>query len=356
MSTAPIAVNLDLYPQRRFDVIDVSQKVVEKVGDIIDKYPKAIYCSYHTTAGYLEQGICSKLQYSKTKIISYIKAYQDIFPMNADYIHDKMDLRDELSEDQRKVEPKNADSHLTFISSGLKNCATYFNNPEQPVYFIELDGVSEFGKRKRKTSALYYNVEEPIYEHTEGIPVSDHPIDAVSLRDPNLGYLDKLNEKLKAYDIEQGMIEISLDPDEKNAGLTVNEYETLLMQHDLTKVLKNPRKFMSEKGRYILKHPNKIPSRTKEYAMYDFIHLFNETMDSLKINGSKVEKLLSIFIAVPAERILRMRRSINLFVQKNEKDDNWRIVQGQYQSPILVQWKKPNNKTRNLHISITRFK
>ena len=66
MSTEPIAVNLDLSPQRRFDVIDVSQKVVEKVGDIIDIYPKAIYCSYHTTAGYLEQVVCSKLQYSST--------------------------------------------------------------------------------------------------------------------------------------------------------------------------------------------------------------------------------------------------------------------------------------------------
>jgi thiamine phosphate synthase YjbQ (UPF0047 family) len=356
MSTVPIAVNLELYPQRRFDVIDISQKVVEKVGDIIDKYPKAIYCSYHTTAGYLEQSICSKLQYSKTKIISYIKAYQDIFPMNADYIHDKMDLRDELSQDQRKTEPKNADSHLTFISSGLKNCTTYFNNPEQPVYFIELDGVSEFGKRKRQTSALYYYTEEPVYEHTESIPISNHHIDAISLRDPNLGYLEKLNEKLKAYDIEQGMVEISLDPEEKHAGLTVNEYETLLMQHDLTKVLKNPRKFMTEKGRYILKHPKLIPSRTKEYAMYDFIHLFNETMDSLKINGSKAEKLLSKFIAVPAERILRMRRSINLLVKKNEEDDNWRIVQGQYQSPILVQWKKSSKNIRNLRITITRFK
>lgn len=356
MSTEPIVVNLDLYPQRRFEVIDVSQKIVEKVGDIIDKYPRAIYCSYHTTAGYLEQTLCSKLHYSKAKIISYIKAYQDIFPMHADYIHDKMDLRDELSEDQRKVEPKNADSHLTFISSGLKNCATYFNNPEQPVYFIELDGVSEFGKRKRKTSALYYSVEEPVYQHTEAIPVSNHPIDAVSLKNPELGYLQKLNEKLKMYGIEQGMVEISLDENEKNAGLTVNEYETLLMQHDLMEVLKNPKKFMGEKSRYILKHPKQIPSRTKEYAMYDFIQLFNETMNTLKINGSKFEQLLSKFIAVPAERILRMRRSINLFVKKNEDDDNWRIVQGQYQSPILVQWKKSNKTTRNLNIAITRFK
>ena len=36
MKLEPIAINLELRPQRRFDVIDVSQKVVEEVGDIVD--------------------------------------------------------------------------------------------------------------------------------------------------------------------------------------------------------------------------------------------------------------------------------------------------------------------------------
>ena len=47
----PISVNLEVRPQRRFDVIDITQKVVEEVGDVIDKYPKAVYCSYHTKRG-----------------------------------------------------------------------------------------------------------------------------------------------------------------------------------------------------------------------------------------------------------------------------------------------------------------
>lgn len=356
MKLDPIAVSLEIRPQRRFDVLDISQKIVEEVGDVIDKYPKAIYCSYHTTAGYLEQSTCSKLDYSKSKIISYIKSYQKLFPMNADYTHDQMHKRTELSEEQKKVEPKNADSHLTFIGSGLKNCTIYKNNPDHPVYFIELDGVSDYGKRKRKTTALYYSKEEVVYKHKESIPVSDHHVDAVSLRDPKLGYLEKLNEKLKKYGIEKGMVEIAIDPAEQNAGITVNEYETLLMQNDLPEILQNPRKFVSEKGKYLLKNPKKILSRTKEYAMYDFIHLFNEVMTSLKVNGSAVEKTLSKLISVPAERILRMRRNINLLIKKDEAEDDWRIMQGRYQSPILIQWKKSYKKTRDIHITITRFK
>jgi len=36
-----------------------------------------------------------------------------------------MELRTELSDAQRKVEPRNADSHLTYIGAGLRNCVTY---------------------------------------------------------------------------------------------------------------------------------------------------------------------------------------------------------------------------------------
>lgn len=356
MFSNPIAINLELFPQRRFDVIDLSQKVVEQVGDIVDRYPKAVYCSLHTTAGFLEQSLCSRLDYSKSKIIAFIKAYQKLFPMDAAYTHDQMDLRQELSADQKTVEPKNADSHLTFIGSGLKNCIRYDHDPDHPVYFIELDGVSEHGKRKRKATALYYTEDEVVWRHKEAIPVSEHPVDAVSLRDPNLGYLEKLNEKLKQYGIENGMVEISIDPEEKNTGITVNEYETLLMQHDLPDILHNPRKFVAEKGKYLLKNPKKIPSRTKEYAMYDFIHLFNRVMNSMKINGSVLEKTLSKLIAVPAEKVLRMRKSINLLIKKDDDLNDWRIVQGKYQSPIVIQWKKSPSNLRNIHISITRFK
>ena len=36
-----------------------------------------------------------------------------------------MELRTDLSDEQKRVESRNGDSHLTFIGAGMRNCATY---------------------------------------------------------------------------------------------------------------------------------------------------------------------------------------------------------------------------------------
>jgi len=287
---------------------------------------------------------------------SYITAFQQLFPTNANYRHDVMELRNELSEAQRQIEPKNADSHLTFIGSGLRNCVTYRNTPNIPVYFIELDGVSEYGNRTRQLNAMFYNNEEIVFRQKVRVPLSKHPIDSVNLRDSKLGYLEKLNEILSKYEIEKGRIDISLDPKERFAGLTVNEYETLLMTYDLVQILKNPLKFMGEKGKYLLQHPGKIPTRTKEYAKYDFVQIFNELMDSFGMSQSVFEKLLARVIALPAEKFLGVKRHISFLISNNGLGDSAKIVQGRYQSPILVQWKEAPHALRSLILTITRYK
>jgi len=356
MTIRPQEISLDISPEYRFEIIDITKKISDLINGDRDRFQKTTYCSFHTTAGYLDQNLCSRLNHQKEKIRSYISTFQQLFPINANYRHDKMELRDELSVEQRQVEPKNADSHLTFIGSGLKNCVTYRNNPEQPVYFIELDGVSEQGHRTRQTNAMFYNDEEVVFQQKVSVPLSQHPIDSINLRDPKLGYLDKLNEILHTYEIENGRIDISLDPTERYAGLTVNEYETLLMTHDLVQILKNPMKFMGEKGKYLLQHPGKIPTRTKEYAKYDFVQIFNELMDSFGMSKSVVEKLLARLIALPAEKFLSVKRNISFLISNNGSNDAAKIVQGRYQSPILVQWKESPNASRTLTLTITRYK
>jgi len=356
MTSSPQEVSIDIAPQARFDIINITQKAAKKLNGEINGFKKATYCSFHTTAGYLEQSLCSRLNYNKERIESFIHAFQKLFPINAEYRHDQMNLRTELSDAQKLVEPKNADSHLTFIGSGLKNCVTYANSQEIPVYFIDLDGVSQFGhKRNRQTSVMYYNKEELVYQHKVAVPFSSHPIDSINLRNPKLGYIDKLNSLLEKFEIEHGKVEITLDATEKHAGLTVNEYETLLMTNDLVEVLRNPIKFMAPKGKYLLQHPNKIASRTRDYAKYDFVHIFNELMDSLNISESVLEKILSKFMAFPAERFLRMKRSVSLLVSSTNGGPA-KVVQGTYQSPILIQWKQTPKKARNLYLKITRFK
>ena len=356
MAIKPQEVSLDISPDYRFEIIDIKNKISDLINGDRDNYLKTTYCSFHTTAGYLDQNLCSILNHQKEKIRSYINTFQQLFPINANYRHDVMELRDELTAAERKVEPKNADSHLTFIGSGLRNCVTYQNNPDTPVYFIELDGVSEHGNRTRQTNAMFYNDEEIVFQQKVSVPLSRHPIDSINLRDPKLGYLDKLNELLRKFEIENGRIDISLDPDEQFAGLTVNEYETLLMTHDLMHVLKNPIKFMGEKSKYLLQHPEKIRSRTKEYAKYDFVHIFNELMDSFGMSQSVFEKVLARVIALPAEKFLGVKRNISFLISNNASNDTAKIVQGRYQSPILVQWKESPNTSRSLTLTITRYK
>ena len=120
MQSYPQEIFLTISPKERFDMIDIAKMAMEHVNGKADLYQKAMYSSFHTTAGYLEQSLCSRLQYNKDRIASYIRAFRHLFPINANYLHDKMELRSELSESQKKVEPKNARYHHTIITYRLK--------------------------------------------------------------------------------------------------------------------------------------------------------------------------------------------------------------------------------------------
>jgi len=64
--------------------------------------------------------------------------------------------------------------------------------------------------------------------------------------------------------------------------------------------------------------------------------------------------VLARTLAVPAARFFRMRRSVHLLVA--ERADSRRgFVEGQYQSPILVQWQRAHRPTRALHVTLTRL-
>lgn len=355
MSSPPVELTLEFEPKSRFEIIDVTSHIRANLGDKYYQYDKALYCSMHTTAGFLEQSLCARLQHSPNNVDPFFKAFQKLFPAGAAYQHDQLQLREELSDAQRQREPKNADSHLIFISAGLKNCVRYSNQPDIPVYLIELDGVNGAERRHRQTSVLAYNHEEVVLRETMQVPVSRHPVDSVNLRDEKLGFFAELNEKLRDLGITKGRVEIALNPAERNAGVTVNEYETLLMRYDLAEVLRNPLKFFAMQGKHMLLDPRAIPSKTINYAKYDLVHFFNEIMDAFGVSESVVEKILSKFIAVPAARFLHMKRDLSLLVTDRGHGGFGQIVHGTYQSPILVQWGTARGQTRKLDVVITRF-
>lgn len=156
--------------------------------------------------------------------------------------------------------------------------------------------------------------------------------------------------------LDKGRIDIALDPTERHVGLTVNEYETLLMRYDLADVLRDPLRLVAKQGMHMLSDPMAIPSKTMGYAKYDLVQVFNELMDAFRVSESVVEKILASFIRVPAARFLRMKRSISFLVSDSEDRRRGRIVQGTYQSPILVQWQRADHQVRRLDVTITRFK
>ncbi len=347
--------SLEISPESRLDVIDVRTRVGRQFGDVLTGFRKALYCSYHTTAGYFDQRLCERFNYNREALRDFVGSFQRLFPPNADYSHDQLQLRTELSEDQKREEPLNADSHLTYIGAGLANCVTYTNSPTRPVFFVDLDGVYRDKTRKRRTTVIAFNRERRLAELRLMVPVSSHPIDSISLKDGRLGVFEQLQALVERYEIDRGRIDISLAADESHAGLTVNEYETLLMKHDLTEVLRNPFRFMAQKGLHMLGDPKAIPGKALNYAKYDLVQVVNELLDKMGLSESLVERVIDKFLAFPAARFLWMKRSVSLLVSGSEENGHGPIIEGTYQSPVLVQWKKAQAQTRRLNVTLVRF-
>jgi thiamine phosphate synthase YjbQ (UPF0047 family) len=284
-----------------------------------------------------------------------VEAFRALFPEGAGYEHDRLERRDDLDPKQRAVEPRNGDSHLAFIASGLRACVTHPNRPGESVFFVDLDGMVEGRPRRRLTRLIGFHNERVVRSTRLQVPISTHPIDSVNLKDPRLGIYDQLADFVASAGVSKGRLRIVLDPTERHSALTVNEYETLLMQYDLAEVLRNPLRFFAEKSRHALANPRAVPAKTLGYAKYDFVRVLNKSLDTLGLRGSIVEKVLARTLAVPAARFFRMRRSVSLLVSDRE-DGTHGLIEGMYQSPILVQWQRAPRETRVLDVTLTELR
>jgi hypothetical protein len=355
VATLPTQIDLALVPSGRFDAIDVTRRVADQFGDLLSRYPRTLYCSFHTTAGYLDRSLAARLLHHQDKLALFFKALRVLFPPDAAYRHDQLDQRQELSAAQRQIEPRNGDSHLTFIGAGMRNCVTYSNAAAAPVFFVDLDGVNGGRARRRATSILAYEREELVERVRLSVPLSRHPIDSVNLADPKLGLLDAVDELLARSGLEKGRVDIALGAAERHAGLTVNEYETLLMQHDLAEVLRDPLRFAALKGRHLLDDPLAIPGKTLNYARYDVVRVINSLMEAFRVSESVVERLVARLMAVPARRFLRSRK-VSFLASDPEGAGRARLVRGVYQSPILVQWQTAQDQARQIEVSLVRLR
>ena len=352
MPAKPLDLTLELAPKARFDVVNLRSHFAAE-HRAIGAYPQCLYWSCHTTAGFLDRSLAARLQ--AQHIPTYVGAFRTIFPEGAGYEHDRLEHRHDLDSTQRAVEPRNADSHLAFIASGLRTCVTHPNRPGEPVCFVDLDGMNDGRPRRRLTRLIAFTRERLVDSTRIEVPVSEHPIDSVNLKDPRLGIYEQLAEFVTQTGVQKGRLRLSLDPAERHSALTINEYETLLMRHDLHEVIRNPLRFVAEKSRHALANPFAVPAKTLGYAKYDFVRVLNKSLDTLGLRGSILEKIMARTLAVPAARFFRTGRSVNLLISSSD-DNSSGIVEGTYQSPILVQWEHAPHQTRVLHASITEIR
>jgi thiamine phosphate synthase YjbQ (UPF0047 family) len=228
----PLDVTLEVAPRARFDVVDLRSRFAAE-HEALESYPRCLYWSFHTTAGFLDRSLAARL--SARHIPTYVDAFRTLFPEGAGYEHDRLDRRTDLDAEQRAVEPRNADSHLAYIASGLRTCVTHPNRAGENVFFVDLDGVYEGRPRRRQTRVIGFSRERLVESTRIEVPVSAHLIDSVNLKDPRLGVYEQLAQFVRQAGIAKGRLRVSLDPSERHSALTVNEYETLLMKYDLRK-------------------------------------------------------------------------------------------------------------------------
>ena len=348
----PLDITLEIAPRARFDVVDLRSNFAEEHAAVAP-YRNCLYWSFHTTAGFLDRSLAARL--SAQHIPTYVDAVRTFFPEGAGYEHDRLERRGDLDSMQRAVEPRNADSHLAFIAGGLRTCVMHPNRPNEQVYFVDLDGMNGSRPRRRLARLIAFTRERLVKSTRIEVPVSEHPIDSVSLKDPRLGIYSQLAEFVREAGVPKGRLRVSLDPTERHSALTVNEYETLLMRYNLAEVLRNPLRFVAEKSRHALANPRAVPAKTLGYAKYDMVRVMNKGLDALGLRGSIIEKAMARTLAVPASRFFRMHRSVNLLLSA-DKDGQPSIVEGTYQSPILVQWQNAPRKSRVLNLSITEIR
>ncbi len=354
MSLQPLDLTLDVVPRARFDMLDLRGRLDAAQRNALEPYPRCVCWSSHTTAGFLDRSVASRLG-ANEGIAAYLDAFRAIFPEGADYEHDQLERRIELDPAQRRIEPRNGDSHLAFIAAGLKTCVAYSNRSDQPLCFVDLDGVNAGRARRRRTRIIGYREEETVARTRIEVPVSRHTVDSINLKDPRLGIYDQLSDLVARHRVAKGRVRLALAEAEHHAGLTVNEYETLLMRHDLLDVLRNPLRFAMERAKHAIADPRAVPAKTLDYAKYDLVHVVNTLVDRLGLRESLVERLLSRTLAVPAARFLRMKRSISLLVSDGDDGARPGLVEGTYQTTILVQWHRTPQAARMVDVTLTQF-
>src|SRR5918999_2578880 len=209
MAADPLDLTLELAPKARFDVIELRSRFPNEHRETLSPYRRCLYWSAHTTAGFLDRSLIARL--SAAGVSTYVEALRSMFPEGAVYAHDHLERRADLDAAQRAVEPRNADSHLAYIAGGLHSCVTYPNRSDEPVCFVDLDGVYDGRPRRRLLRVIGFSDEAMVARTRIAVPVSGHPIDSINLKDPKIGLYEQLQAFVASAGIAKGRLRLALN-------------------------------------------------------------------------------------------------------------------------------------------------
>jgi hypothetical protein len=85
------------------------------------------------------------------------------------------------------------------------------------------------------------------------------------------------------------------------------------------------------------------------------VRAVNRLVDALGLAESAIENLLVQALAVPASRFLRMKRSVDLLISDSATPGCGCVIEGTYQAPIMVQWRRADRGQRQVNVTLTRF-
>jgi thiamine phosphate synthase YjbQ (UPF0047 family) len=337
MSSTVFSQQLCLRPVKRPEIIDLRNHVPGG----LQAHRNWLCVSHHTTAGFLDPTLRRRMGEDSERLEAFVKALADLFPPEAGYAHDRLSLRDELSEAQKLVEPLNADAHLAFIGGGFTNCVVASPRPGEPIWFVDFDGVfldryEQLNQRTRTATVVGFEQEITVARVDLTLPdVREGQV--VRLDDPALGIVEAIEGEIHRRDIQAGLIRLDLEHPRRGEGLTMNEFEALLMERDMRRILSNPFNFAREGTRGL-----------------------RLALEALGVTPRRLSRLLARLLGAPEPQLLRLQRSLAIAILPegglggpSPVVTAGRPLMGTYQSPLLVQ--RPAGRARVLRVTFSQL-
>ena len=80
MAAHPEIITVSISPSARYETIDIRERVASQAGDVLEEHGRSLYCSLHTTAGYLEQSLAARLHHRHERLSQFFDAFRALFP------------------------------------------------------------------------------------------------------------------------------------------------------------------------------------------------------------------------------------------------------------------------------------